>query len=58
MSPLAASRRSLLQNQANKLGISNELMMRRYVFERFLDRLATSDHRDELVLKGAMASSR
>ncbi|GJD90644.1 hypothetical protein BHAOGJBA_4186 [Methylobacterium hispanicum] len=55
MSPLAASRRSLLQTQANKLGISNELMMRRYVFERFLDRLGSSGHRDELVLKGAMA---
>ena len=55
MSPLAASRRSLLQNQANKLGISNELVMRRYVFERFLDRLASSAHRGELVLKGAMA---
>jgi len=55
MSPLSASRRSLLQNQANKLGISNELIMRRYVFERFLDRLAASGHRDDLVLKGAMA---
>ena len=50
MSPLSASRRSLLQNQANKLGISNELVMRRYVFERFLDRLAASGHRDDLSL--------
>jgi predicted nucleotidyltransferase component of viral defense system len=55
MSNLSASRRSLLQNQANKLGVSNELVMRRYVFERFLDRLASSGHRDDLVLKGAMA---
>lgn len=52
---LAASTRQRILNESRKLGISHELLTRRYVFERFLARLAQSALRDRLVLKGAMA---
>jgi hypothetical protein len=51
----AASVLARIQNEARMLGVSHELLMRRYVFERFLCRLSQSPHRDVLVLKGAMA---
>jgi hypothetical protein len=52
---LAASTRQGILNESCKLGISHELLTRRYVFERFLARLAHSALRDRLVLRGAMA---
>jgi hypothetical protein len=52
---LADSTRQRILNESRKLGISHELLTRRYVFERFLARLAHSALRDRLVLKGAMA---
>jgi predicted nucleotidyltransferase component of viral defense system len=51
----AASVLARIQNEAKALGVSHELLMRRYVFERFLFRLSQSAQRDTLVLKGAMA---
>jgi len=42
-------------NESRKLGVTHELLTRRYVFERFLVRLSQSEWREKLVLKGAMA---
>ena len=52
---LAASRNAKIINEAKAIGVSPEMLMRRYVFERFLVRLGRSEHREKLVLKGAMA---
>jgi hypothetical protein len=51
----AASVLARIQNEARALSVSHELLMRRYVFERFLLRLSQSTRRDLLILKGAMA---
>jgi len=43
---LADSTRQRIYNESRKLGISHELLTRRYVFERFLAQLAHSALRD------------
>jgi predicted nucleotidyltransferase component of viral defense system len=51
---LAASVRQRLLNIAEKRGENYNLILRRYVLERFLYRLGASPHRSALILKGAM----
>ncbi len=43
-----------LQNLARREGRQTQTLLVMYVLERFLARLATSDHADRLVLKGGM----
>ena len=52
---VAASIGQRLLNASRALGISHELLMRRYVFERLLWRLAHSPYAGDLCLKGAMS---
>lgn len=52
---VAASIAQRLLNASRALGISHELLVRRYVFERLLWRLQHSPHAGELCLKGAMS---
>ncbi|MCC8973198.1 hypothetical protein [Bradyrhizobium brasilense] len=52
----AESVRTCILNESRKLGISHELLMRRYVFERFLVRLSQSDWRDRLERKTGSAA--
>jgi predicted nucleotidyltransferase component of viral defense system len=51
---LAASVRARLSELARKQGEDFQLVLTRYVIERFLFRLASSPYRNEFVLKGAM----
>jgi hypothetical protein len=51
----AESVRARILNESRKLGVAHDLLIRRYVFERFLVRMAKSEWRDRMVLKGAMA---
>lgn len=51
---LAASVRQRLLNIAEQRGENYNLVLRRYVLERFLYRLGRSPHRSALILKGAM----
>jgi predicted nucleotidyltransferase component of viral defense system len=44
-----------LVNASKKLGVSHELLLRRYVFERLLHRISLSPHAGDLCLKGAMS---
>ncbi len=58
MKPLtnvAQSRLQLILNKSKELGVNHEMLMRRYVYDRFLKRISVSRYRDGLVLKGAMA---
>jgi hypothetical protein len=52
---VVASLSRRLLNESRKLGVPNELLVRRYGFERLLRRLELSSHSKELCLKGAMA---
>lgn len=50
--------KSVLQrilNASQRIGVSHDLMLRRYVFERLLHRVAASPYAGELCLKGAMS---
>lgn len=51
---ISASVRGRLLNLAKTTGRNFEELAIRYVVERFLARLAKSDHRDQFILKGAM----
>lgn len=58
MSPsnsVAQSRLQLILNKSKEMGVNHEMLMRRYVFDRFLKRVAVSPYNDAFVLKGAMA---
>jgi hypothetical protein len=52
---IVASVRQKLLNASKKLKMENEMLMRRYAFERLLGRLAASPFREDVCLKGAMA---
>lgn len=52
---VAASVNQRLLNESRKIGISHDLLLRRFVFERLLWRLQHSPHARELCLKGAMS---
>jgi len=51
---IAASHRAKLLNLARERGDDFQFLLGRWIVERFLYRLATSNHRDSFVLKGAM----
>lgn len=51
---LAASVRQRLTDLARKQSEDFQIVLTRYVIERFLFRLGRSEHRDEFILKGAM----
>jgi hypothetical protein len=51
---MAASVRQRLMDLARKRGDDFQVVLTRYVIERFLYRLSCSAHREEFVLKGAM----
>jgi hypothetical protein len=51
---IGASVRARLANLAREQGADFQRILQRYAIERLLARLASSDHRDEFVLKGAM----
>ena len=51
---IAASVRARLRNVAAKRNQPLELLLTRYVLERLLYRLSTTEHRKRFVLKGAM----
>ncbi len=53
-SNVAASVRQRLLNQARTQGTDYQVLLTRYVLERFLYRLSRSPHRDRFVVKGAM----
>jgi predicted nucleotidyltransferase component of viral defense system len=58
MTPLtnvAQSKLALILNKSKELHVNHEMLLRRYVYDRFLKRIAASPYRDGLVLKGAMA---
>ena len=54
---VGASVRARLLQRARAEGIDFQLLLTRYVFERFLYRLSVSQYRDRFVLKGALLLS-
>ncbi len=52
---VVASVRAKLTNRSREIGVSNEMVMRRYAYERLLARLSESRFTESLCLKGAMA---
>ena len=54
MSSKAMSLKARIRNYARQNHIAAQVVMQNYMFERFLARLAESDHRDKFVIKGGM----
>lgn len=44
--------KAIVRNKAKESGISAQLVMQNYVMERFLERIAISDYKQNLILKG------
>ena len=51
---LGASVRARLQNLSRQRNQPFDLLLTRYVLERLLYRLGSSEHRDRFILKGAL----
>ena len=49
--------KDLVRNLAQSTGIPNYILLRRYMMERFLERLSQTAYRDVLILKGGMLIS-
>jgi len=54
MSSKAMSLKARLRNMAREKGVKAQVLLQNFMFERFLARVAQSDYRDKLVLKGGM----
>jgi hypothetical protein len=48
----AMSLKAKIRNIAKEKGVSAQVVLQSYFFERFLDRLSRSEYRDEFILKG------
>jgi hypothetical protein len=46
--------KDLIRNMAKEKGINAQILMRNYMLERLLERIALSEYRDSFVLKGGM----
>ncbi len=49
--------KDLVRNLARSTGIPNYILLRRYMMERFLERLSQTSYRDAFILKGGMLIS-
>ena len=49
--------KDLVRNLAKSTGIPNYILIRRYMMERFLERLSQTQYRDAFILKGGMLIS-
>ena len=49
--------KDLVRNLAKSTGIPNYILIRRYMMERFLERLSQTEYRDAFILKGGMLIS-
>jgi len=54
MSAGAMSLKAQIRNLAKKKNIKAQVLLQNYMFERFLERLSLSEHKDRFVLKGGM----
>ena len=50
----AVSLKAQIRNMAKKKNIKAQVLLQNYMFERFLERLSLSEHKDRFVLKGGM----
>jgi hypothetical protein len=48
------SLKARINNYAKKHGIAAQVVLQNYMFERFLERLSKSEHKDRFVIKGGM----
>jgi predicted nucleotidyltransferase component of viral defense system len=48
----AMSLKAKIRNIAKAKGVSAQVMLQNYFFERFLDRLSRSEYREKFILKG------
>lgn len=46
--------KDLIRNLAKKNSADAQILMRNYMMERFLERIALSEYRDKFILKGGM----
>lgn len=46
--------KDLIRNMAREKGLNAQILMRNYMLERLLERIALSEFKDKFVLKGGM----
>lgn len=49
--------KDLVRNLSKECGIESHVLIRRYMMERFLERVSKSEYRDSFILKGGMLIS-
>jgi len=54
MSASATSLKAQIRNLAIRKNVKAQVLLQNYMFERFLERLSLSEHKDKFVLKGGM----
>lgn len=54
MSSTTMSLKARINNYAKNHGIAAQVVLQNYMFERFLERLSKSEHKDKFVIKGGM----
>lgn len=54
MSSTAMSIKAKINNYAKKHNIAAQVVLQNYMFERFLERLSKSEHKDKFVIKGGL----
>lgn len=54
MSSTTMSLKARINNYAKKHGIAAQVVLQNYMFERFLERLSKSEHKDKFVIKGGL----
>jgi predicted nucleotidyltransferase component of viral defense system len=52
----AMSLKAKIRNIAKEKGVSAQVVLQNYFFERFLDRLSRSEYRDKFILKGGFTA--
>ena len=49
--------RAKIKNKSRETGVKADVLYRRYLLERFIARIAASEHRDSVIIKGGMLIS-
>lgn len=53
----ARQMKDLIRNRAKKTGISAQILLRKFMMERFMERVSVSEYRDHFILKGGLLVS-
>lgn len=53
----AKQMKDLIRNKAKKTGVPAQILLRKFMMERFMERVSVSEYRDHFILKGGLLVS-